>query len=93
MRHVDLQTVLWFDLELVLLLSLAGQLLQSMALRVLDVAIVVALTSYGSIFFGLAASLVILGERLTVQDILAAALLVAALGLSLWPERGFSTGR
>ncbi|WP_445221769.1 DMT family transporter [Bradyrhizobium sp. Pa8] len=92
-RHVDLQTVLWFDLELVLLLSLAGQLLQSMALRVLDVAIVVALTSYGSIFFGLAASLVILGERLTVQDILAAAFLVAALGLSLWPDRRFSAGR
>ncbi len=92
-QHVDLQTVLWFDLELVLLLSLAGQLLQSMALRVLNVAIVVALTSYGSIFFGLAASLLILGERLTVQDVIAAGFLVTALGLSLWPERGISTGR
>jgi drug/metabolite transporter (DMT)-like permease len=88
-QHFDLQTVLWFDLELVLLLSLAGQLLQSMALRVLNVAMVVALTSYGSIFFGLAASLLMLGERLTVQDIFAAAFLVTALGLSLWPERGF----
>lgn len=89
-RHFDLQTVLWFDLELVLLLSLGGQLLQSMALRTLNVAAVVALTSYGSIFFGLAASLAILGERLTVQDVIAAALLVTALGLSLWPERRLS---
>ncbi len=69
MQHFDLQTVLWFDLELVLLLSLGGQLLQGMALRTLNVAVVVALTSYGSIFFGLAASLVILGERLTVQTL------------------------
>jgi drug/metabolite transporter (DMT)-like permease len=81
---------LWFDLELVLLLSLGDQLLQGMALRSLDVAVVVALTSYGSIFFGLAASLVILGERLTVQDVVAAAFLVTALGLSLWPEWRFS---
>jgi drug/metabolite transporter (DMT)-like permease len=88
-QHFDLQTVLWFDLELVLLLSLGGQLLQGMALRTLNVAVVVALTSYGSIFFGLAASLVILGERLTVQDVIAGAFLVTALGLSLWPERRF----
>lgn len=87
-QHFDVQTVVWFDVELVLLLSLAGQLLQSMALRVLNVAIVVALTSYGSIFFGLAASLTVLGERLTAQDIVAAAFLVTALGLSLWPEHG-----
>ena len=40
-----------------------------MALRTLNVAVVVALISYGSIFFGLAASLVILGERLTAQDV------------------------
>ena len=43
----------------------------------------VALTSYGSIFFGLAASLAILGEHLTAQDVIAGAFLVAALGLSL----------
>lgn len=59
-----------------------------MALRVLNVEIVVALTSYGSIFFGLAASRAVLGERLTVQDTIAAAFLVAAIGLSLWPEHG-----
>lgn len=90
LRHFDLQTVLWFDLELVLLLSLGGQLLQGVALRALNVALVVALTSYGSIFFGLAASLAILGERLTVQDIIAGAFLVTALGLSLVPEHWFS---
>jgi drug/metabolite transporter (DMT)-like permease len=91
-QHFDLQTVLWFDLELVLLLSLGGQLLQSMALRTLNVAVVVALTSYGSIFFGLAASLAILGERLTVQDVIAAAFLITALGLSLLPERFMRRG-
>ncbi|SNS24399.1 hypothetical protein SAMN05216374_0468 [Tardiphaga sp. OK246] len=45
LRHFDLQTVLWFNLELALLLSLGGQLLQGVALRVLNVALVVALTS------------------------------------------------
>ncbi len=90
LRHFDLETVLWFDLELVLLLSLGGQLLQGVALRSLNVALVVALTSYGSIFFGLAASLAILGERLTVQDIVAGAFLGTALGLSLVPEHWLS---
>jgi drug/metabolite transporter (DMT)-like permease len=69
------------DLELVLLLSSGGQFLQGVALRTLSVALVVALTSYGSIFFGLAASLAILGEHLTAQDVIAGAFLVAALGL------------
>jgi drug/metabolite transporter (DMT)-like permease len=89
-HHLDLQTILWFDIELVLLLSLGGQLLQGVALRSLNVAIVVALTSYGSIFAGLAASLLILGERLNVQDIVAGVFLVAALGLSLLPADRFN---
>jgi drug/metabolite transporter (DMT)-like permease len=87
LRHFDLQTVLWFDLELVLLLSLAGQLLQALALRGLPVSLVVALTSYGTIFFGLAASLLLLGEHLGPADIAAGLVLVTALGLSLAPER------
>lgn len=85
LHHFDLHTIIWFDLELVLFLSLGGQLLQSIALRVITVGTVVALTSYGSIFFGLASSLVILRERLSVQDITAGALLVTALALSLVP--------
>lgn len=81
--HVELRTILWFDLELVLFLSLGGQLLQGFALRELDVATVVALTSYGSIFAGLVASTFVLGERLTGEEMLAGAFLVVALGMAL----------
>jgi drug/metabolite transporter (DMT)-like permease len=48
--------------------------------------IVVALTSYGSIFFGLAASFLILAERPSTGDIVAGVLLVTALALSLVPN-------
>ncbi|MEI9924245.1 MAG: EamA family transporter [Bradyrhizobium sp.] len=89
LRYFDLQTVIWFDLELVVLLSLGGQLLQGFALRRLNVGMVVALTSYGSIFSGLLASLVVLGERLNTGDIFAGSFLVIALGLSLVPETVF----
>lgn len=70
---------------LVLLLSLVGELLQGVALRTLNVALVVALTSYGSIAAGLAASTILLGEHLTAGEIVAGLFLVAALGLSLVP--------
>ena len=85
-RHADATTFIWFDLELVLFLSLIGQLLQSVALRSLNVALVVALTSYGSIAAGMAASVVLLGERLSVPEIVAGCLLVGALMISLTPE-------
>jgi drug/metabolite transporter (DMT)-like permease len=89
LRHFDPQTVIWFDFELVLLLSIGGQLLQGIALRMLNVAVVAALTSYGAIFFGLAASLAILGERLSIGDAIAGVFLVTALGLSRVPETFF----
>jgi drug/metabolite transporter (DMT)-like permease len=97
LNHTDATTVIWFDVELVLLLSLIGQLLQGVALRTLNVALVVALTSYGSIAAGLAASIVLLGERLTGGEIMAGLFLVTALGLSLTPisatSRFFHTSR
>src|ERR1700730_10988945 len=97
LNHTDASTLIWFDVELVLLLSLVGQLLQGVALRTLNVALVVALTSYGSIAAGLAASIVLLGERLTVGEIIAGLVLVTALGLSLVPimvpSRIFHTSR
>ena len=74
---------LWFDLELVLCLSLGGQLLQGFALRSLPIATVVALTSYGSIFAGLAASTLILDEHLTSSELLAGGFLVVALGCAV----------
>ena len=86
LQHLDGHTFLWFDLELVLLLSLGGQLLQSVALRALKVGTVVALTAYGSIFAGIAASRLILGERLATGDIVAGVILLTALALSLVPE-------
>jgi len=88
--HTDVTTVIWFDVELVLLLSLVGQLLQSVALRTLNVALVVALTSYGSIAAGLAASLILLGEHITASESVAGLFLVTALGLSLVPTSAAS---
>jgi drug/metabolite transporter (DMT)-like permease len=85
LTHFHRVTILWFDLELVLLLSLGGQLLQGLALRTLNVALVVALTSYGSIAAGLAASTLLLNEHLTLGEIVAGLFLVTALGLSLAP--------
>jgi hypothetical protein len=85
LTHFDRVTLLWFDLELVLLLSLGGQLLQGLALRTLNVALVVALTSYGSIAAGLAASAFLLSEHLTLGEVVAGLFLVTALGLSLAP--------
>jgi drug/metabolite transporter (DMT)-like permease len=97
LNHFDATTIIWFDFEPVLLLSLVGQLLQGVALRTLNVALVVALTSYGSIAAGLAASIVLLGEHLTVGEIVAGFFLVTALGLSLVPisapSRIFHTSR
>jgi drug/metabolite transporter (DMT)-like permease len=89
LRHFDLRTVVCFDVEMVLLLSLGGQLLQGIALRTLNVALVAALTSYGSIFAGLAASFLFLGERLTTGDLVAGAFLATAVALSLVPENLF----
>jgi drug/metabolite transporter (DMT)-like permease len=97
LKYTDATTVIWFDVELVLFLSLVGQLLQGVALRTLNVALVVALTSYGSIAAGLAASIILLGEHLTVGEIVAGLFLVTALGLSLVPiaaaSRVFHTPR
>jgi drug/metabolite transporter (DMT)-like permease len=85
LHHFDSTTVIWFDVELVLLLALVGQILQSLALRTLNIAVGVALITYGSIAAGLAASIALLGEILTAGEILAGALLLLALALSLIP--------
>jgi len=89
-RHRDLATIIWFDVELVLCLSLVGQLLQGIALKALNVALVVALTSYGAIAAGMAASVLLLRESLSLQEIIAGIFLVCALALSLIPEATLS---
>jgi drug/metabolite transporter (DMT)-like permease len=85
--HSDPITIFWFDLELVVLLSVTAQLLQSVALRYLTVGVVAALTAYGTIFVGVLASVVILKEQMTVWSAVAAALLLIALALALVPVR------
>jgi drug/metabolite transporter (DMT)-like permease len=85
LHHFDSTTIIWFDVELVLLLALVGQILQSLALRTLNIAVVVALITYGSIAAGLVGSIMLLGESLTLGEILAGSLLLLALALSLIP--------
>lgn len=90
LRNLDPVTVIWFDLELVLLLSVGGQLLQALALRRIPVSLVTALTSYGSIFIGILGALFVLREQLSVWTLVAGALLIVALALAIVPENAFS---
>ena len=83
LRYHDLRTILAFDIELVVMLSVAGQILQSVALRVLGVVLASLITGYGSIFFGLIGSFVILREQFSVWGIIAGVLLLIALALAL----------
>ncbi len=90
LRNFDPATIIWFDFELVLLLSVGGQLLQGVALRTIPVALVTALTSYGSILVGLVGALAILHEQITVWILVAGSLLAVALALSIVPENVFA---
>ena len=85
LRYYDLKTILAFDLELVVLLSIVGQVLQSLSIRILGVIPVAAITGYGSIFFGLIGSFVILHEHMSGWGLLAGTLLLIALALALAP--------
>ncbi|MGH7716669.1 MAG: EamA family transporter, partial [Vulcanimicrobiaceae bacterium] len=87
LRYFDIRTVLAFDLELVVLLSIAGQICQSVALRILTVTPASTVIAYGSIFFGLLGSFLIVNEHLSPTEILAGSLLVIALALALTPVR------
>ncbi len=87
LRFYDLKTILAFDLELVVLLSVVGQVLQSLSIRILGVIPVAAITGYGSIFFGLIGSFAILHEQMSIWGFLAGAFLLVALALALMPVR------
>lgn len=91
LRYYDLKTILAFDLELVVLLSIVGQVLQSLSIRILGVIPVAAITGYGSIFFGLLGSFTILHEQMSIWGFLAGALLLVALALALAPVRSAPT--
>jgi drug/metabolite transporter (DMT)-like permease len=90
LHHFDSTTIIWFDVELVVLLALVGQVLQSLALRTLNIAVAVALITYGSIAAGLVGSIALLGETLTAGELVAGALLLLALALSLIPPADIS---
>jgi drug/metabolite transporter (DMT)-like permease len=91
LHYYDIKTIVAFDLELVVLLSIVGQMFQSVSIRILGVIPVAAITGYGSIFFGLAGSFVILHEQMNGWELLAGALLLVALALALVPIRLVAT--
>jgi len=91
LRHLDARTIIAFDLELVILLSIVGQICQSIALRILTITPTSTVIAYGSIFFGLMGSFFVVNERLNPLEALAGLLLVVALALALVPVGAFST--
>jgi drug/metabolite transporter (DMT)-like permease len=95
LQHTDWRTIVWFDLELLLLLSVVAQILQVFALCVLGAGYVAAITAYGTIFVGVIASIAIVGERISAAGIFAALLLTTAMGLALVTPRdkGSSSAR
>ena len=95
LQYHDIRTLVWFDLELVVFLSIVAQIFQSISLRILGITPVAAITAYGSIFVGLLAAFLILGEHMSTWGILAGSLLLVSLALALVPIRanGVDLGR
>jgi drug/metabolite transporter (DMT)-like permease len=80
-------TIGWFFGEIIIGLTIYGQTAQTYALRTLGAGITGLLSSYGTLFFGLVGSVLLLGERLAPAGYIAAAMLAVALGISLIPQR------
>jgi len=83
----DWSTIGWFFGEIVIGLSIYGQFAQSAALRVLGAGTTSLLASYGTVAFGIAGSIWLLGETIAPTGYIAGVLLAVALGLSLAPSR------
>jgi len=83
----DPATALWFFGEIVLGLSIYGQVAQSFALRRLGAGTTVILAGYGSLVVGLCGALTILHERIAPAGLVATALIAVSLGLALVPVR------
>jgi drug/metabolite transporter (DMT)-like permease len=84
----DPATAWWFFGEIVLGLSIYGQVAQSYALRALGAGTTAVLAAYGSLIVGLIGALTILHERIAPAGYVATALVAVSLGLALVPVRG-----
>ena len=80
----DPRTFFWFFGIMVLGLSLVAQIAQTFALRVVSASTFSVVTSYASLFVGVASSIVIIHEQVGPTGIAAGALLAGALGLALF---------
>ena len=83
----DAPTLWWFFGEIVIGLSIYGQIAQAYALRTLGAGITSLLSSYGTLIVGLFGAMTLLGERLSPAGYVAGALLALALALALLPAR------
>lgn len=83
----DPRTIIEFYLEMVLGLSLVAVICQMYAVRVLSLALLSAVGLYGTTLVGAVAAVLMLGDRFTAVTAVAAVLLAASLGCSIWPAR------
>jgi drug/metabolite transporter (DMT)-like permease len=78
----------WFFGEIVIGLSIYGQIAQAYGLRHLDAGTVSFVTSYGTLILGGIGAVVLLHETIAPTGYLASGLLAIALALALTPARG-----
>ena len=81
-------TFWWFFGEIVIGLSIYGQIAQAFGLRYLDAGTVSFITSYGTLILGGIGAVVLLHETIAPSGYIASGLLPIALALALTPSRG-----
>jgi drug/metabolite transporter (DMT)-like permease len=81
-------TFWWFFGEIVIGLSIYGQIAQAFGLRYLDAGTVSFITSYGTLILGGIGAVVLLHETIAPSGYIASGLLAIALALALTPARG-----
>ena len=81
-------TFWWFFGEIVVGLSIYGQIAQAFSLRHLDAGTVSFISSYGTLIIGGAGAIVLLHETIAPSGYVAGVLLAIALALALIPTRG-----
>jgi drug/metabolite transporter (DMT)-like permease len=81
-------TFWWFFGEIVIGLSIYGQIAQAFGLRYLDAGTVSFVTSYGTLILGGIGAVVLLHETIAPTGYLASGLLAIALALALMPSHG-----
>ena len=79
---------LWFYGEIVIGLSIYGQIAQAFCLRYLDAGTVSFVTAYGTLILGGIGAVLLLHETIAPSGFIASGLLAIALALALMPARG-----